>query len=229
MSLVRLLTAGKSLVGSGENQARYRLWRGNWLPKFESAKNPFASTVTQAEVKVAPRPVRRDEGALHSISIAASSARIRAASEQPRPVQMSQQPVAPAAKETAPVGSAGPVRMAVTAAATPSSGAAGATRLAGVVKKAGQLLAFFDPFSVGGGARRKSAGGARAAGPVQGELSLDNVKVVRNDLSDADVEVVPLRSATEKEAGDVDTVAVAEAMGEVRVGEMTVPGAMRAV
>ena len=30
--------------------------------------------------------------------------------------------------------------------------------------------------------------------PVQGELSLDNVKVVRNDLSDTDVEVVTARS-----------------------------------
>ena len=27
--------------------------------------------------------------------------------------------------------------------------------------------------------------------PVQGELSLDRVKVVRNDLSDADVEIIP--------------------------------------
>jgi len=30
--------------------------------------------------------------------------------------------------------------------------------------------------------------------PVQGELSLDRVKVVRNDLSDADLEVIPARS-----------------------------------
>jgi hypothetical protein len=30
--------------------------------------------------------------------------------------------------------------------------------------------------------------------PVQGELSLDRIRVVRNDLSDADLEVVPARS-----------------------------------
>jgi hypothetical protein len=29
--------------------------------------------------------------------------------------------------------------------------------------------------------------------PVQGELSLDKIKVVRNDLSETDLEVVPLR------------------------------------
>jgi hypothetical protein len=32
--------------------------------------------------------------------------------------------------------------------------------------------------------------------PVQSELSLDSVKVVHNDLSDADVEVVPMKSRT---------------------------------
>jgi hypothetical protein len=32
--------------------------------------------------------------------------------------------------------------------------------------------------------------------PVQSELSLDSVKVVHNDLSDADVEVVPIKSRT---------------------------------
>jgi hypothetical protein len=29
--------------------------------------------------------------------------------------------------------------------------------------------------------------------PVQGELSLDKIKVMRNDLSETDLEVVPLR------------------------------------
>jgi hypothetical protein len=36
--------------------------------------------------------------------------------------------------------------------------------------------------------------------PVQSELSLDSVKVVHNDLSDADVEVVPIKSRTASEA-----------------------------
>ncbi len=36
--------------------------------------------------------------------------------------------------------------------------------------------------------------------PVQSELSLDSVKVVQNDLSDADVEVVPIKSRTASEA-----------------------------
>lgn len=36
--------------------------------------------------------------------------------------------------------------------------------------------------------------------PVQGELSLDNIKVVRNDLSDADLEVVARKTAPVEKA-----------------------------
>ena len=36
--------------------------------------------------------------------------------------------------------------------------------------------------------------------PVQGELSLDNIKVVRNDLSDTDLEVVTRKTTPEKSA-----------------------------
>ena len=36
--------------------------------------------------------------------------------------------------------------------------------------------------------------------PVQGELSLDNIKVIRNDLSDADLEVVTRKMAPPKKA-----------------------------
>lgn len=36
----------------------------------------------------------------------------------------------------------------------------------------------------------------KSAMPVQAELSLEKVRVLRNDLSDADVEVVPLKSNT---------------------------------
>jgi hypothetical protein len=34
--------------------------------------------------------------------------------------------------------------------------------------------------------------------PLQGELSLDNIKVMRNDLSEADVEVVPMKARAPK-------------------------------
>ncbi|MGA3283604.1 MAG: hypothetical protein ABSD57_03995 [Verrucomicrobiota bacterium] len=46
------------------------------------------------------------------------------------------------------------------------------------------------------------ARGENAKIPVQTELSLDAVKVLRNDLSDVDVEVVPLKSRTSGGAGE---------------------------
>jgi hypothetical protein len=42
MSLGKLLTTGKSLVGLSHSHSRCRLQKGA-LPKFESAKNPFAA------------------------------------------------------------------------------------------------------------------------------------------------------------------------------------------
>ncbi len=48
MSLLRLLTAGKSLVGLGDYQSRY-VARDGLLPKFGSKKNPFRATTTPTE------------------------------------------------------------------------------------------------------------------------------------------------------------------------------------
>ncbi len=46
----------------------------------------------------------------------------------------------------------------------------------------------------------RTAGGKNGKIPVQAELSLDAVKVLRNDLSDVDVEIVPLKSRPPSEA-----------------------------
>src|SRR5262245_40632196 len=49
MSLMRLLSAGKSLVGVNESTSRYRMGKPGMMPKFGSGNNPFRSGVTQAE------------------------------------------------------------------------------------------------------------------------------------------------------------------------------------
>jgi hypothetical protein len=49
---------------------------------------------------------------------------------------------------------------------------------------------------------RRTTGKARRAKelrPVQGEFPLDKIKVVRNDLSESDLEIVPLRSGAAKQ------------------------------
>ena len=52
--------------------------------------------------------------------------------------------------------------------------------------------------------RESHAAAQPARATVQSELSLDSVKVVHNDLSDADVEVVPMKSRTRDAAGIPD-------------------------
>src|SRR5467141_2933232 len=56
MSLVRLLTTGKSLVGMQDNLSRYRLTKQRLLPKFNSKKNPFAPPIKAEPAKPAPVP-----------------------------------------------------------------------------------------------------------------------------------------------------------------------------
>ena len=55
--------------------------------------------------------------------------------------------------------------------------------------------------------------------PVQGELSLDRIKVLRNDLSDSDLEVVPAKPSTAPAAPIVPaaekTAAVASGWGRM--------------
>jgi hypothetical protein len=46
--------------------------------------------------------------------------------------------------------------------------------------------------------------------PMQGELSLDRIKVLRNDLSDADLEIVPAKSPTAPAMRAVEKIAGAE-------------------
>jgi hypothetical protein len=71
------------------------------------------------------------------------------------------------------------------------------------LKKPGRSLKWMsrlNPFV--SGPAFPAARGKNAKIPVQAELSLDAVKVLRNDLSDVDVEVVPLKSRPLSSAGE---------------------------
>ena len=48
MSLGRLLTSGKSLMGLHDGESRYEMRAKNQLPKFGSKKNPFTSRRAEA-------------------------------------------------------------------------------------------------------------------------------------------------------------------------------------
>ena len=169
MSLLKLLTTGKSLDGAKDSGSRYRMTSRRLLPKFGSAKNPF-----QAD--------------------AAPAAQIPAA-EAP------EQPVAAVAQEIS-----RPV-------AEPAKSAPSLLRL-GTSKARDLASALQNRWSSQLGSLLSSpvrkpkavfSAPAKSTLPVQGELSLDRVKVVRNDLRDADLEVVPMKSRPAPSAAPAET------------------------
>ncbi len=134
MSLLRLLTTGRSLVGLSDSTRRYRITHRRLLPKFGTGENPFA---TQG----------------------------RAAMAQTREARL-----------------AGPSR-------------------AGIARYVNRWTARFDAWLSRPRSRpAKAAIPQFSRAPVQGELKLDQIKVVRNDLSDSDLEVVPAKPRAAAEA-----------------------------
>jgi hypothetical protein len=75
--------------------------------------------------------------------------------------------------------------------ARPSAAAPKMPPISGTPKSLAAWTTKLAPSSFWGGA---TAAEQKALPAVQAELSLDTVKVVHNDLSDADVEVVPIKS-----------------------------------
>ncbi len=168
MSLVRLLTAGKSLVGLKESENRYRVTNQRLLPKFESKKNPFGPGVTSpSECAVAPEPGPQPEAPVAAV---------------------------PSTSE-APDGQSRPAPLAKSDGLWTRTARWSASRLRSL-----HLLRRAIP--VQAIARRQ-----QQKRLFQAELSLESVKVVRNDLSDTDVEIVTCKkpaAPNEKAAGAED-------------------------
>ncbi len=141
MSLLRLLTAGRSLESVRDAETRYRLTTQRLLPQFGPAKNPFSGLQGGS---------------------AASTAQAH---------QSAHAPVKPGAGNRQQ-----PLWLRV------------AERVNGWTAMLTQRLTQPKPKPI------KPAIPQFANSAVQGELSLDRVRVMRNDLSDADLEVVPART-----------------------------------
>jgi hypothetical protein len=144
MSLLRLLSAGRSLIGSNNEGIRYRMGEPGALPKF-GAKNPFRPKPSKPAVENLP---------------------------------------APKASLSSPVPNPAPASLA------PARGAAAPFKTVAAPSWLKKLRGSFSWRRAKAEPRPVPQFGKPA---VQGELSLDAVKVVRNDLSDADWEIVPAK------------------------------------
>jgi len=139
MSLLRLLTSGRCLMGLKDSANRYRVNEQALLPKFGSARNPFRKTVVPAKA-VAPGV--------------------------PQVATPAEALVCESPKEAKP-GRSQPKGLACRV----------TNRLTRLIK--GRSATAVLP--------------ATGAKPMQAELALESVQVMRNDLSDSDIEVVPAR------------------------------------
>jgi hypothetical protein len=177
MSLVRLLTAGKSLVGIQDLKSRYRSVDPRALPKFGSEKKINAEIARESGVRASVAKSRAE----------ASKADVNVAADRNVRAPLAEKNIAPVADRNANAGTAEdkvPVK------------AARQDRSSGWVSQLGSKLSSLVS------QRPKAARNAiprLSAVPVQGELSLENIKVVRNDLSDTDLEIVTKKSAQEPE------------------------------
>ena len=150
MSLVRLLTSGKSLVGLTEPPHRYRMRSKNPLPKLSN--NPFSE-----------RPV--STGTKTAAEIEAENLK----ETRRLPDIVIPEPLTPNARMR--------------------------TRWTAAREFIGRLAQKLVPWRMKPAPKAVLPIAKPEKVAVQGELSLDNIKVVRNDLSESDVELAPVQPA----------------------------------
>jgi hypothetical protein len=166
MSLLRLLTAGKSLVGLRDTEHRYSVARRGLLPKFASKKNPFRAN---PGAEVGPSSDKELPSGLSP----SEASDVNSGNGDGPTALSTKAPIESLAPQAAPLSSPH-LREPI-----PD----GARRMSAVRWRA--LLPWI------GRGTQKPAIPRFEKTMVQGELSLESVKVVRNDLSDSDLEIVP--------------------------------------
>ena len=171
MSLLRLLKTGNSLLGVKDTESRYRLTSQRLLPQFGPARNPF--------IRRGNSPPVQAEGA------SSEDPKANGASQEKRGVLSS------CGRSAASLPSAVQNRVVATGA-----GSKGLTET--IRSRAVALLSRWRA-KMSTVLWRPRVKTAKPAIPrftkqsIQGELSLDKIKVLLNDMSDTDLEVVQAR------------------------------------
>jgi hypothetical protein len=166
MSQLRLLSTGRCLVDLQDSASRYRISNPRALPKFGSKKNPFRATARPEPMRVQPEAV-------------ANGGQLGVERGNPAPVRPPQ-----------PQPAASNVRPNLSPAASKAGGLGH-----GVRGWLGTWAAKIRGWFTRPPKPAKPAIAPFAKPTTQGELSLDTVKVMRNDLSDTDLEVKPVQAA----------------------------------
>jgi hypothetical protein len=168
MSLLRLLTSGKSLIGLKKLENRYHLPGEKAIPQFGSKKNPFRATVFPDK----PEPSNPEVGQPGA-----------SAGSEPTPADARNDATKAPGLESSQVSSAGGLTGDSSQPTTISNQSEAPARRPSALRA---LLLW-------GRARKSNSTGPVNGRPlIQAELSLDSIRVVRNDLSESDLEIVPL-------------------------------------
>jgi hypothetical protein len=200
MRLVRFLAAGKSLMGSKDLTGRYRLPEGRALPKFNSNRpTPPQQGGEAVALSGAAEPTQIENAESVTSKPEKSAAPVCQGPESNVATTQGEEirPVVIAANDEA-------VRPAVGGPAKPVLEPSSSTpypRLADSAPPRRSVLRKL--FGWLPGLRERAARGpipVFSKVPVQTELSLENVKVVRNDLTESDLEVKPVNPAKTRAA-----------------------------
>lgn len=164
MSLMQLLTTGRSLVGQDNSSHRYQMTNHKLLPKFGSKRNPFVAGMSGA-------------GGSGTVPV-------------PTPAKPKKEKALPPS-----IFSKGAMSRPWTARLASWLGG-----LKGRLRRSPEGTRRIQPTP--GAATRPTA-------VVQGELLLEGIKVVRNDLSETDLEIVTAKPAAPANAAAANPMAAA--------------------
>jgi hypothetical protein len=199
MNFPKLFAAGKGLIGMRSATSPYRMKPGGGLPKFGSPKNPFSPPVSSESPKPAlckPEAVSEKVPApapLTTGTVKLETASLFAAKPVEAPAPMAAEVEKTVILKCEVTKSNLPPNQPVQPELRPAAPAL--PKPARKRLQVGELMKKLNPLTLLP-ARQPGAARSRTPRPaVQGELSLEKVKVVRNDLSDTDLEIVPVRSA----------------------------------
>lgn len=162
---MHLLTVGQSFKGQKDRTGTYKMESQHLLPRFEATNRIGSTTPARKPVATVSQPVQES---LFSELVAGPALRGK------EPIISTQKPAAPAPPlETRPAPAPVLDRPAISPFAK---------------KRDNQWKTMIKELFFGRGHRRPNGSN------VQGELALNNVTVVRNDLRETDLEVVPTRA-----------------------------------